>query len=97
MIQTINGKLGRMRKSQRWVIYPSQSADQSWRIIQCDRYIAKVYLESGKTILSDGKGGHPGFYKLSPALGAKEVECCPYMLAQLCSSVEQVGAIEILG
>lgn len=96
MIQTINGKLGRMRKSQRWVIYPCKSKEQSWRIIQCKRYIAKVDLETGETTLSSGKGGHPGFHMLNPIMGAKQVQCCPDILAQLCSSVEQVGAIRVL-
>lgn len=96
MIQTVNGKLGSMRKSQSWVVYPCQKESQSFRIIQCERYIAKIELETGETILSSGKGGHPGFHMLNPILGARSVPCCPDILEQLKSKVKQVGAIRVL-
>lgn len=86
----ITGRLGNMRKDVEWVIYPRQGVKVAgtWApsdvvIIQSDRRIAAVNLETGATVLSDGKGGHQGFLKLQTALGGAQCECPEYMLNQL--------------
>lgn len=82
-IKTIYCRLGNMRKNQDWVVYPVASGLATHLTIQCDNRIARVELSTGKTMLSDGKGGHQGFIKLSPALGATEVICRAETLAEL--------------
>ncbi len=71
--QSVTCKLGNMRKACDWTIYPK--TDDATVTIQCDKRIAKVFLETGKTILSTGKGGHNGFMHLSPVFGAVEIDC----------------------
>ena len=95
--QHVNGKIGNMRKSQEWVVYPLNSADQTTRTIQSDNRIARVDLTTGKVLLSDGKGGHQGFVKLSPALGAKLYECPPDILEQLRKLSPPVGGVTVMG
>ena len=70
MFNSIVAKLGNMRKEQEWTVYPS-SPENTKRTIQCDSRIAEIDLTTGLCVLSDGKGGHPGFLKLSKFLGAK--------------------------
>jgi hypothetical protein len=98
-IQSVTGKMGNMRKAQSWVIYPRNNSDQREVTIQCDNRIARVNLDTGKAILSDGKGGHQGFMKLQPMLGAVEVDCPQDMLDQLKAKFEAagVGAVKVLG
>ncbi len=45
--------------------------------------IARIDLNIGKAMLSNGKGGHQGFIQLSPALGAVEVVVPADVLAQV--------------
>ena len=90
------GKLGNMRKPVEWVIYPARQAGERTVIIQSDNRIAAVNLDTGDAVLSDGKGGHPGFQKLSPALGATKCICPSELLEQLRQQPEQVGPVRIL-
>ena len=94
--QNVIGKIGNMRKVQDWVIYPLKSEQQVTRMIQCENRIAEVNLETGKVMLSDGKGGHQGFMKLSKALGAKEYDCPADILEQLKGTQKQVGPVRVL-
>lgn len=73
MIKNIKCKLGNMRKVVDWVIYPPEEQSKSV-IIQSDRRIARVFLDKNVAMLSDGKGGHQGFHKLSPTMGAMVVD-----------------------
>lgn len=90
MFQNVTGKLGNMKKAVEWTISPRNVEDKV--CIQCDRRIARVDLITGRAMLSDGKGGHPGFHKLSPAFGAVEVEVPAAMLTELKTKLSPVGA-----
>lgn len=95
MIHSVTGKIGNMRKSVDWVVYPVQDPDE--RTIQSDKRIARVNLQTGKVTLSDGKGGHQGFYKLNLHMGAKEYDCPKEILDQLRETPVQTGPIQITG
>ena len=82
MFNEITAKLGNMKKAQEFVVYPFKKGAAEL-IIQSDKRIAQVNLETGKTILSDGKGEHPGFVKLSSFFGAVEVDTPPELLEWL--------------
>ncbi len=103
IFKCVNGKLGTMRKEVEWVLCPQDEGTLEQVIIQSDARIAKVDLPSGKAILSDGKGGHPGFHKLSPLAGAKQVEVPAEMLAklrELCSMNKMgqgIGPMKVVG
>jgi hypothetical protein len=79
----IKCKLGDMRKEQEWVLYPPDSTTPHLVIIQCDKRIARVDLNTSKALLSSGKSGHPGFHTLSPQLGAKVCDVDPAIIAKL--------------
>lgn len=83
MIKTLTFKFPNMKKVACWVLYPQRSDTLDEVIIQCDRRIARVSLSTGKALLSDGKGGHQGFMKLSPSLGAKLVTVPDDAISQL--------------
>lgn len=82
MFRDILCKLGNMVVERRWSIYPCKPTDCKV-IIQCSHRIAEVNLETGKAMLSDGKGGHQGFMKLSGMLGAKLVDAPAGVIEQL--------------
>jgi hypothetical protein len=79
MFKNVTGKMGNMKKAVDWVLYPQQPDSLDTVIIQSDKRIAKVDLNTGKAVVSNGKG-HPGFICLSPALGATTVDVPPDML-----------------
>ena len=83
MFKSVNGKMGRMRKAVDWVVCPVSNLEPNEIIIQSDRYIAKFNSETNKVILSDGKGGHPGFHKLTEFCGAKEIDAPQWLIDQL--------------
>jgi hypothetical protein len=82
-VQDIVAKLGNMRKPVEWVIYPKDNSDDTTLVIQCDKRIAKVDMVTGKGLLSDGKGGHQGFWKLMPQNGAILIDFPSEVLAEL--------------
>jgi hypothetical protein len=90
---TVHGKMGNMKKSVEWVIYP-ESKDGK-RTIQSSRRIAQVNLETGKAILSDGKC-HPAFLCLNAALGAVEVDCPKEILDKLKETKVESGPIRVV-
>lgn len=94
--RTVFGKLGNMRKPVEWTIYPARKPGERVVIIQSDNRIAAVNLDTGDTVLSDGKGGHPSFQKLSELLGATKCICPSELLEQLRQQPEQVGPVRIL-
>lgn len=100
MFRMVNGKLGNMRKSVDWVVCPVTTDEPDERTIQSDNRIARINMKTGKGVLSDGKGGHQGFHKLSSAFGAKEVDCPQDILDQLNNLDEdhgvQSGAVTVL-
>lgn len=87
----ITCKLGTMRKAAEFTIYPLNPSTPDIVQIQSDKRIARVQLSTGKCLLSDGKGGHPGHMKLSPALGAVVVDMPADVLGQL---KEQIARME---
>lgn len=97
--KNITCKLGNMRKEADWTLYPQQTDKPNEVMIQCDKRIANISLDTGKAMLSDGKGGHQGFAKLMPLLGAKEVVVPDEIIAQLrqlLGGEPQVGIIRVL-
>lgn len=95
-IRTVFGRLGNMRKPVEWVVYPTSKPDERTAIIQSDNRIAAVNLDTGAAVLSSGKGAHPSFLKLSPALGATKCICPSELLEQLRQQPEQVGPVRVL-
>jgi hypothetical protein len=73
MFQNITAKLGNMRKAASFTVYPQGTGSADEAIIQSDKRIAKINLNNGHGLLSDGKGGHQGFLKLNRALGAMDI------------------------
>ncbi len=72
----ITCKLGKMRKEAEWSVYPpARLDDKNMLMIQCERRIAYIYIKEKRVLLSDGKGGHQGAYKLTVAQGAKLFDC----------------------
>jgi hypothetical protein len=51
-MKSIIGKLGNMRKSVDWIIYPQDLKSPFDRIVQSDTRIAKINIETGKGVLS---------------------------------------------
>jgi hypothetical protein len=83
MFLKITAKLGNMKKAQEFVVCPVSNTAPHEVTIQSDKRIARVNLNTGKAMLSSGKGGHQGFMQLSPALGAVEVDVTPELIEQL--------------
>ncbi len=94
MFQTVTAKLGNMRKSVEWTVCPARNGRR--RIIQSKNRIAEVNLDRGSVVLSDGKGGHQGFHKLDPFLGATVVDCPPELLEQLRGMDATAGPVRIV-
>lgn len=99
MFMDITCKLGNMRKAVEWTICPQDSTTPNEIVIQADKRIAKVFLDKGKAILSDGKGGHPGYMKLLFSLGATVVDVPSEVIQELKDKIAknpQVGPIRVL-
>ena len=76
-----NAKLGNMRKAQNFIVYP-EGGDPDLITIQSDKRICRFHKDTGKGMLSDGKGGHPGSHRLSEFLGAKPVIVSASIIAE---------------
>jgi hypothetical protein len=70
-----------MRKDVDWTVYPYKAGQNA--VIQSDGRIASVNLDTGKGLLSDGKGGHQGSFKLNPVFGAVLVEVPAALIDQI--------------
>lgn len=90
------GKLGSMRKEVDWILYlrDSSAMEGKYVIIQSDKRIAKVFLETGKAILSDGKGGHQGFLKLQKGNGNVVVQVPEKLIEDLKALLPKVSTGE---
>jgi len=101
--KNVTVKLGNMRKAVSWVLYPQKADSLNKVIIQCDKRIASVDLDTGKAMLSSGKGGHNGFMHLSPMMGAVEVDVPADTLAELKRLVatnkpgDGIGSVRLIG
>lgn len=91
----INLKLGNMRKAQDFTLYPV--TDPSEVTIQSSNRIAQINTKTGKGVLSDGKGGHQGFHKLNPFLGATEVELTKEQLDLIMEGISQQKPLDEAG
>lgn len=90
--QNLTVKLGNMKKPQQFTVCPVSNAQPNEVIIQSDKRIARINMETGKAMLSDGKGGHQGFHKLHGIMGAVEIDVPADVLAQLKPLVANVKA-----
>ena len=79
----VDAKLGGMRKAQNFIVCPVSNQDEHLIIIQSDKRIARINMDTKKAMLSDGKGGHQGFAKLNPFCGAKEVDAPQELIDEL--------------
>ena len=68
MFTTVRARFGNMRKETSFTLCPGSGGRV---ILQSEKRIAEL-LSPDVVLLSDGKGGHPGFHKLSRDLGARE-------------------------
>jgi hypothetical protein len=91
---SITAKLGNMRKESEFTIYPITNPDTIQ--IQSDKRIARVQLSTGKAILSDGKGGHPGAWKLQKQAGATLIDVPAEIVGQLREQVALMEARRVL-
>ena len=77
MFQSINLKIGNMRKPDSFVVYPGERYDsengQYW-MLQGNNRVAKIY-ENGKCKLSKRVNGHPTFIYLQLDALHLEVSC----------------------
>ena len=94
MTYVFDAKLGNMKKPARFVVYPRKTGDATV-LVQSDRRIAQITLADGKGIISDGKGGHPGFEKLSAFFGGTDFQCPPDLLKKLNSIPEGDGTVSL--
>ena len=83
MFRNVHGKLGRMRKAVDWTVCPVSNTAPEEITIQSERYIARYNKNTKKVVVSDGKGGHPGFHKLLPLAGAKEIPAPEWLIQQI--------------
>jgi hypothetical protein len=81
--QNFTAKLGNMKKAQEFTVCPVSNTEPHLVTVQSDKRIARIDLTTGKAMLSDGKGGHPGFHKLLPMCGAVEVDVAPDVLDEV--------------
>jgi hypothetical protein len=81
-------KLGNMRKPQEFVVYPHNFTLPHLVILQSDKRIASVNLTTSVVTLSDGKGGHQGFWKLNAIAGAVAFPAPAEFLATLKTALE---------
>lgn len=87
----VTGKLANMRKPQEFTICPVSSDSPHIVTIQSDKRIARFDRETGKVMVSDGKGGHQGFHKLNAFCGAKEYDAPQWLIDQI---QEQLGDVK---
>lgn len=86
-------KMGNMKKAVEWIVCPQ--AKPGFFLIQSEKRIAEVNMETGKAILSAGKG-HPGFQALSKIMGAVEVDCPKEILDTLKEIKPETGPIRVV-
>ena len=73
-IKRLDLKLGSMRKAQDFIVYPASRDEGSKVLIQSDKRIAQIDIETGEGMLSDGRASHPGFIELMKIRGAKPIK-----------------------
>lgn len=96
MFYDVTTKLGNMKKPQVFTLCPLSSPESRQVTIQSAKRIAQINLDTKKVVLSDGKGGHQGFMKLSPLLGSIELDCPAELIAQIEALPVQSGPIRVM-
>lgn len=91
MIRNVTAKIGNMRKEKEFVVYAKDKKRPHIVTIQSDNRIARLNMENGKMLVSDGKGGNQGFLKLDPNNGAQVYEAPQHLLDQLQNLEEDHG------
>ena len=93
-VKRITFKIGGMRKTQDWVVYPksyndslSERSGDPTLFVQCSKRALTINLTTKKGMLSDGKGGHQGRTNTDAFMGGKEVDVSDEILA-LCQGAE---------
>lgn len=71
-MKKVYGKLGNMRKSVDWTVYPHKDGETTI-FVQSDKRAVSIDLTTGKGMLSNGKG-HPSFMSVLKVLGAVEID-----------------------
>ena len=96
IFQSVTAKLGTMKKVASFTVCPTSGQSGNEVTIQSDKRIARVDLDTGKVVVSDGKGGHPGFHKLLTIAGALEYDCPQEVLTFLRGIKVPSGPIRVL-
>lgn len=98
-MRSVYGKLGNMRKEAEWTVYPtnynsskSETAGARLIFIQSDKRACSINVETGKGMLSNGRG-HPGFHSTLPALGAVEIDVPREFIDECLSAQPKSGDI----
>lgn len=89
-IKTIMAKLGNMRKSVEWVIYP-RKADEKGVVIQSDKRICMFKPDTGEGILSAHCATGARFLHLNKIMGATFVMVPKDVIDAALASVAQPG------
>jgi hypothetical protein len=82
-------KLGTMRKSKSWIVYPTTDSQTSLKI-QCDDRIAMIDPQTGKGLLSKSTT-FPGFIYLHPGMGAKPIEVTKELVNEIIAAMPKPG------
>lgn len=82
MFKNIVCKLGNMRKEANWVLYPQQPNKPNIVIIQCDKRIAEIDLETKTAYINSGQKGN-SFIHLAPLLGATKINVPDQVIDEL--------------
>ena len=94
-MKTVTAQLANMRKPQRFVVYPRQTAD-SKIVVQSERAIGEFDPVTGVGVLNWRQSGSKYFYHLSFALGAERYTFPPAFVSECIAAAtmpgEEIGA-----
>lgn len=94
-MRTIQARIGNMRRTMEWVVYPrAGNAENDDIIIQCNSRIASFDPNTGKGLLSKPCPNGAYFLHLNKAFGAVEIEV-PTDVIALCQAVQPQPGDEI--
>lgn len=91
----VTGKLGNMRKSVEWIVYPPSNGERSGPgklFVQSDKRAVAIDVATKKGMLSNGKG-HPGFISTLKILGAVEIDIPDDFLQQCLNAQPHSGDV----
>lgn len=88
-VKPVIAKLGGMRKTQEWFIYPRKQGEPI--IAQCDRAIAQVDPQTGKGLLNWKGSGGKYFMHLSKFMGAEDYQFDDIFIAACLARIPESG------